>query len=129
MSGPALRTLASYSAELAAADDEWRLRLLIHEFGLIWNDSRVHDRPALVADEPEPIDHRWDAFMAAYVEHLCWHADLDSPGWVFAPHRYLDRVWFVADWSATLKIEAVVHTPAAFEARGVMLSDRELMVV
>jgi hypothetical protein len=129
MSRPALRTLSSYSHELRHADDEWRLRVLVHEFGLNWYDSPVPDRMALVADEPAPIDPRWDAFVAAYVEHLCWHADLASPRWAFGPGRYLDHVWFVAGWSATLKVEAIVHAPAAFESHGVLVSDRELLVV
>jgi hypothetical protein len=129
MPAEGVRTLASYVPWLRQLDDEWRLRVLLHDFGLVWIDAEVPDRRDLVDDEPEPFDKRWDCFMAALAEHLCWHARVDPPGWVFAPTRYLEAFWYPANTSPTLRVEAAVHAPAAFEAHGVLMADRELLVV
>ena len=123
-------TLAAYVPRLRAADDELRLRLLLHEFGLRWWDTPLEERLALVADEPAGIDTRWDAFLAAWVEHHCWHDRLQPPGWVFDPGRYLDGPpWFPGGRFEFFRVEAVLHSPAAFEAHGVLLPLRELKVV
>jgi hypothetical protein len=52
------RTLASYVPLLVDADDEWRLRLLIHDFGMVWADEEGDQPLALVSDEPAHIDAR-----------------------------------------------------------------------
>jgi hypothetical protein len=58
-----------------------------------------------------------------------WHDRLEPPSWVFNADRYLDSFWYPATSLPTLRVEAVVHAPAAFEVRGVLVSDRELAVV
>lgn len=125
-----LRPLASYAPDLAEGDDTWRLRLLLHEFGLTWQAASTAERPRLIEAEPAPVDPRWDAFLAAYAEHLAYHAGVQPPAWVFEPERYLDQFWFpvTADLPA-LRVEALVHAPAHFEAHGVLLARRELQVV
>ncbi len=92
-------------------------------------DTPAQTRADLIDDTPGHIDARWDAFLAAYVEHLCWHDGVDPPAWVFDDDRYLNEFWYPATSSPTLRVEAVVHSPAAFEVRGVLMSDRELTVV
>jgi len=123
------RTIADYAVVLRALDDEWRLRTLLHEFAMVWLDAPAGQRAELVADEPKHLDPQWDAFLAAYADHLCWHDGLPSPSWVFDRDRYLNAFWYPATSSPTLRVEAVVHAPAAFEVRGVLMSDRELLVV
>ncbi|HWL45406.1 MAG TPA: hypothetical protein VNQ73_20860 [Ilumatobacter sp.] len=125
------RSLAGYVPELRAADDEWRLRVILHEFGLLWETTTPADRPGLIADEPPALDPRWDAFLAAYAEHLSWHLGVAAPDWVFQPGRYLPSMWFAGapPTMRAARVEAVVHSPAAFEAHGVLLPARELAVV
>jgi hypothetical protein len=124
-----LHELADYVDVLAESDEEWRLRIVLHDFGLLWQDTAVERRTQLFQTEPRSIDPRWDAFLAAYVEHRCWHDDIEPPSWVFQDSRYLTYFWYPATSSPTLRVEAVVHSPAAFEAHGVLLADRELVVV
>ena len=126
-----LRTLASYVPELSGADDRWRLRVLLHDFGLVWQATQVEGQAALLAEEPTPVgDARWDAFLAAYAEHLAYHAGLPAPGWALLPARYLRRFWFPLTAAVpTLRVEALVHAPGHFEAHGVLLARRELVVV
>lgn len=124
-------SLASLVPELVGHDDTWRLRLLLHEFGLRWAGAERAERVALVAEEPTTTgDGRWDAFLGAYAEHLAFHAGFTPPAWALAPGRYLTGYWFAGGADlATLRVEAIVHAPAAFEAHGVLLARRELDVV
>lgn len=129
MSAPVTNALADYVPWLRVSDDDHRLRIVLHDFGLVWHDSPRDGRPGLVTDEPERFDQRWDALLAAYVEHRCWHDDLSAPDWVFHHSRYLSGFWYPGRAMASLRVEAVVHSPAAFEVHGVLLPERELMVV
>ena len=124
-------TLADYVPRLREADDDiWRVRIVCHEFGLRWEDTPLYQRLGLVELEPEPISAAWDAFLAAYVEHRCYHDRLAAPAWVFNERRYLDGYWFPfpAKWEA-FRVEAMEHAPAAFEAHGTLIAERDLMVV
>ena len=124
-------TLAEYVPRLREANDDiWRMRIVCHEFGLRWEDTPLHQRLELVEVEPEPISPPWDAFLAAYVEHRCSHDGLTTPAWVFAQRRYLDGYWFPfpPEWTA-FREEAMVHAPAAFEAHGTLIAERDLTVV
>jgi len=103
--------------------------VVLHDFGQVWEDTPRAELLSLVLDEPAPINEEWNAFLGAYVEHLCWHARIDAPSWVFGQDRYLDYFWYPAINSPTLRVEATVHAPAAFEAHGVLIPARELVVV
>ncbi len=52
------------------------------------------------------------------------------PPWVFGEDRYLEVFWFPFPpaWKA-FRVEAMVHAPAAFEAHGTLVAERDLMVV
>ena len=125
----ARRRLRDFVSRLRECEDEMRLRVVLHEFGLVWNDTPLADRLWLVADEPALMEPRWDAFLAAYVEHRCLHDGITPPAWVFDGVRYLDRFWFPGPDLDFMHVEAIVHSPAAFEARRVFLPARELIVV
>lgn len=123
------RRLTDFVSRLRECDDEMRLRVVLHEFGLVWEDTPLAARLELVADEPASVEPRWDAFLAAYVEHRCLQDNIAAPGWVFDGGRYLDRFWFPGPDLDFMHVEAIVHSPAAFEARRVFLPARELIVV
>ena len=60
-------TLAEYVPRLREADDDiWRMRIVLNEFGLRWEDTPLEQRLSLVEEEPGPISPPWDAFLAAY---------------------------------------------------------------
>ncbi|WP_419552808.1 hypothetical protein [Candidatus Poriferisodalis sp.] len=123
------RLLKDFALRLRGCDDEMRLRIVLHEFGLVWEDTPLVARLRLVADEPGPVDARWDAFLAAYVEHRCMHEGITAPAWVYDDARYFDQFWFPGPDLDFFRVEAIVHSPAAFEARRVFLPARELLVV
>ena len=122
--------LANYVPALRAESDEaWRARIVLHDFGMVWQHAGAAEREVLVADEPEPFDPRWDAFLAAYVEFLCHHAELPVPQWVFDPRRHLGEFWFPGPRFPRERAAVILTTPAAFEAHGIWFPARELQVV
>ena len=94
-------TLARYVPALRVSDDEFRLRLVLHDFGIVFQNAGTREREFLVSEEPELFEPRWDAFVAAYAEHLCHHTDIPTPAWVFTTERHLPRFWYAGGVSAT----------------------------
>lgn len=122
---PALFRIADLAAELAdTADDTVRLRL-VFEFlrGAVEDDQPVR---LLVAAEPQSTgDARFDALLAAIAEDLCVHAGIRPPGWVHDDGRFLNGMWWISDLPSA-RAAALVHTPASYRRRGVMVDRHDL---
>lgn len=86
-----------------------------------WETPEV--QPGLLTPVPDPVDERWDALLAALVEHLAARHDLAAPDW--AASRVLPEPWFPTDLPSK-RLEALVWAPAAFRKHGVYLSARDL---
>ena len=121
--------LADYVPELLRSDDRFRLRLLLHGFGFVWQHATQTERTRLVAAEPDRVDDRWDAFLAAYVEHLCDQDGLEPPGWIRCPTRRLRRYWFAGGCVPSDTDRTKRTTPRAFKNHGIYLPLSELRVV
>ena len=122
-------TLAAYVPALREADEEFRLRLLLHDFGLVWLEAPERLRTQLIVEAPARVDDLWDAFLAAYAEHLAVGSGLAPPPWTRAPGRHLRRFWYPGGCFAWDRSRTVVTTPAAFEAHGIWFPRSELTVV
>ena len=122
-------TLAKYVPTLRDADEGFRQRLVLNDFGMVFQHATRDERVVLLAAEPEPFDPRWDAFLAAYAEHLAYHADIAAPSWVFSPHRHLREFWYPGPRFPHERARTILTTPAAFEAHGIWFPARELEVV
>ena len=122
-------TMAAYVPLLRSSDDDFRLRLILHEFGLAFQHASPPERVVLLASEPPLFDQRWDAFLAAYAEHLSYHAALPAPVWASAPERYLSRFWFAVRRFPRERAGTILTTPGHFEAHGIWFPRRELVVV
>lgn len=118
-----------YVPALRREDDEWRLRLVLHDFGLVWEDTLIEQRPALVSREPESIDPRWDAFLAAYAEHRCIEDGIKPPPWTLQRRRHLREFWYAGGCYAYDRVRTIVTTPITFEAHGIWIPREELTVV
>jgi transcriptional regulator with XRE-family HTH domain len=122
-----LYRLADVARDIVAAlpaDDSVGLRYV---FEFLRGLSEDNDPLApLVAAEPAPTgDERFDALLAAIAEDACVRGGKAPPGWVFDPKRFLDRAWWVSSLPSA-KVQALVHTPASFRRRGVMIDRRDL---
>lgn len=111
-------------AILDTAGEATRLRLVFEFLRGAGEDGL--SLQSLVAAEPvlTGAEH-FDALLAAIAEDLCVHAGVRPPDWVHDDSRFLDWVWWVSDLSSA-RAEALVHTPASYRRRGVMIARRDL---
>lgn len=106
-----------------AASERW---LMIAEFLEEHRHEPRERRLELLQGEPEPTgDERWDVFLAALAEHLAAKDGRRGPLW--CEQRHLRQFWFPFNTKAA-RVEAIVHAPAAFRRRGVMVARAELEV-
>ncbi len=99
-----------------------------------WSDDAigraiVHDLPRRFhALSPErqreelarhvPLTHtRWDALIAAMVEHVAWLHGHPAPEWVDEPDRFLQTTWVMAN-TRQARLESVWYSPPAFIRHG-----------
>lgn len=87
---PSVFDLADVARSIRGTNEEPRSLRLVFEF-LRSADEDGHALPLLVAAEPPPTgEPRFDALLAAVAEHLCVHADIPPPAWVYGKARFLD---------------------------------------
>jgi hypothetical protein len=116
-------TIARLGELLAACaeDERW---LMIAEFLEEHRHEPRERRLELLQAEPPPTgDEHWDVFLAALAEHLAAKDGRRGPRW--CEQRHLYRFWFPFN-TPLARTEAIVHAPAAFRRRGVMLARNEL---
>lgn len=84
---------------------------------------------ALVAASPASTgDPRFDALLAAVVEHACTKRSMPAPSWVNEPQRFLSTWWFMSEMPS-LHADAIVHSPISFSRRGVFITSGALTYV
>jgi hypothetical protein len=112
--------------ELLARCQESERWLMISEFLEEHRHEPRERRLALLQDEPAPTgDERWDVFLAALAEYLAYQDGRRGPAW--CEQRHLAQFWFPFN-TRLARAEAIVHAPAAFRRRGVMIARNELEV-
>jgi transcriptional regulator with XRE-family HTH domain len=125
---PSLYRLTDLALDIAAtdaADEAGRLRLVFEFLRGAQDDG--HPLVLLVAAVPPSTgDVRFDALLAAIAEDLCVHVGEAPPSWVHDASRFLDRAWWVSDLPSA-RAAALVHAPASFRRRGVMLDRHDLV--
>ena len=79
-----------------------------------------------VLAEPVPLTHtRWDALLAATVEHVARLHGHPAPAWVDEPERFLDRTWVLAR-ARRIRLNSLMYAPAAFLRHGAIPDPRDL---
>lgn len=123
---PELLRLTDVAREIRAARGDVQRQLrLVFEF-LRAADQDGHPLVLLVAAEPELTgDPRFDALLAATAEDLCVDAGIAPPSWVQEPSRFLDGAWWVSDLPSG-RAQALVHAPASYRRRGIMIDRHDL---
>jgi len=121
--------LAAYVPALREYDDDFRLRVVTNGFGTVWISGNSDEQKSLVAQEPEPFEPFWDAFLAAWAEYLCKEEGLPPPAWVTEPERYLPTMRWGANYFPFERGRVVVTTPGVFEDHGIWISDNDLLIV
>lgn len=124
-------TLASdLAAIVATAYDDRTERDACWRFVVQFVDDFVRAdataRSHAVADRPPTSgSRRWDAFVAALVDHLCRAHGVRVPRWVHDAAFVLDEWWFPSGYES-LHATALVESPGAFAVRGIFLTGQAL---
>lgn len=117
---------ARHVRDLIAGGAEDQIVRTAAEFASRFRRSEPDTRRRMIAaDPPETGDPRWDVFLAGLAEWLATGAGVESPGWVRAPRRFLNRGWWVAPLRS-LRAWEYAGTPVAFQMRGVYLHRESL---
>lgn len=119
-------TLVDLAQHLARKDGDSERWRLIAEFLEEYRHEPPDIRRSLVADEPPPTgDERWDVFLAALAEHLAARDGRGVEPWAY--ERRLDQFWFPFN-TPSARVDAFVHGPASFRARGIFVAPQNLEV-
>lgn len=116
---------SSARAGKCVLDVEWAIKQLADDLAA----TPPGLRGAQCATPPASTgDVKYDAAIAALVEHRLAEAGLPSPAWVSDSHRFVSPEWLVCGVSG---LEDLVRadTPAAFLRHGVLLSADDLVSV
>ncbi len=106
--------------------DAWRLLL---QFVDDFRGSAITGKIFLTKEAPGLIgDSRYDAAIAALVEHLCSESDIPIPDWTGLPGRFFEPWWFPAGLPA-LEASALRDSPISFKRHGVFITARALFRV
>lgn len=122
---PGLLRLADLARYLREEPDEKHRLRLFFEFLRGAGESGQTLGPLIEAEPPPTGDERYDALLAASAEHLAVHAKVPIPGWTQDPRRTIDGFWWVSDLPSA-KAQALLHTPASYRRRGVMIDRHDL---
>jgi len=118
--------LASAIRERLAKGTEDRATLCLYQANDNLKDVWPISVFQLILDEPESTgDHRYDAYLAALVEHYCAKRKIITPAWTKQPWRFAMPMWFTSDNEA-LQEQSLSYCPAAFVRHGVLIVPNEL---
>ena len=141
-----MHTQTSHRRESEQRADAHEPQLLLHEYVAAieegWTDDELgrailHDLPrrfhalnhddqtAALATEPALTETRWDALLAATVEHIATLHGHEPPQWTDQPARFLHESWVIptVGW---MRSNALAFAPAAFIRHGAIPDPREL---
>lgn len=122
-------SLQDLAVRLGANVDHGHRAKLVLEFVRGYVESDAADRPSLIAEPPPLTGHRgWDATVAALADHYAAEDRLARPRWVDEPARTTFPPFAVVD-TPGVRTMALVHSPAAFLAHGVLLLPEDLSPV
>ncbi len=104
-------------------DDNYRW--IVHDLPRRFH-ARTAERQREALRTPVPLTHtRWDAMLAATIEHLAILHGHPVPPWLDEPERFLDRTWVAATQPA-IRMNALMYAPAAFLRHGAVPDPRDL---
>ena len=81
------------------------------------------DRQTMLANRPHLTNTKWDAALAAVIEHAAFTQGYDAPAWVDEPERFLPEPVKLTGFETDSDL---AWQPGAFLRRGVSIDSRDL---
>ena len=118
--------LTVYAEAIAAGWTKGELtRAILHDLPRRAAEMEHADRDAMLNERPALTATRWDALLAAMVEHVAQLHGHAVPEWVEDRERFLDIPWVVPA-GASMRRDAVRFAPAAFIRHGALPDPKDL---
>lgn len=120
-------SLASYSRTIAAddLDDMDRYCALMHQLPRQFHGLSGAEQATALLDRPPLTATRWDALLAAVVEHIARLHGHAVPDWVNEPERFLDIPWVIST-NRVIAADSVLYAPGAFIRHGALPDPSDL---
>lgn len=100
-------------------------RMIVHDLPRQFH-ARSPDEQRELLGERVPLTHtKWDALLAAMVEHVATLHGHAVPVWAEEPERFLDRTWVLAE-TPLIRLNSLMYAPAAFLRHGAIPDPRDL---
>ena len=125
---PAFFSLASYSRTIVAdLDDMDRYGALMHQLPRQFHCLSAAEQEEALLDPPPLTGTRWDALLAAVVEHVARLHGHRVPPWVNEPARFLKTPWVIST-NRVAAADSVLYAPGAFIRHSVFPDPADLDV-
>ena len=119
-------SLNEYSGAVEAGWSHQELmRAILHDLPRRFHALTSTEQGAVLQHAPPLARTRWDALLAASVEHVARLHGHALPPWVDEPERFLDETWVVTDIHC-IRMDALAFAPAAFTRHGALPDPRDL---
>jgi hypothetical protein len=119
-------SLHDLSAAITAGwSDGDLLRAMLHDLPRRFHGLAPEGQRKVLRQRPALTRTRWDALLAATVEHIADLHGHTAPDWVDEPERFLNITWITSDvpW---IRDNAIAYSPAAFIRHGALPDPRDL---
>lgn len=117
--------LRDYARAMVEETPGFAHRLLVHGLPMRFHEASQADRRRILRQRPRLTGTKWDAFLAAVVEHIAQLHGLEPPAWIDEPGRFLAPPW-VHPKGKLARAEALVYSPGAFIRNGVLIDPTDL---
>ena len=116
------KTAREVSLEIESLEDfGYNMKDWIHELKRV---TSKEDFVVVVAEAPRRVKEVFpggeiaDAYLAAYVDHLCQKSGVSSPEWTQKEDLVLEEPWFAENFEVT-RMHLLIYTPSAFKNKNV----------
>ena len=126
MSGPPRLSLADF---LQGIEEGWpaedTYRWIVCQLPRSFHGRSSAEQRAALAERVPLTGTKWDALLAAMVEHVAWLHGHERPAWVDEPKRFLDSTWVLSP-IPVIRMQSLMYAPAAFLRHGAIPDPRDL---
>ena len=118
--------LQDYSNAIRAGWKETDLyRAIIHQVPRLFHSLDHQEQQEALHERPALTGTRWDALLAATVEHVAELHGHAAPAWTSERERFLDVPWVVSR-NPLIRLQSIAFAPPAFIRHSALPDPRDL---